>query len=138
MRSLSLGFGTEARSTVKINEKVYREWEIGTYCGAWRVLREGVVLCGSQDAVDSIADLNLALGRVNFGRFISLQQFTDLDIRVEFDNGVAVDFLATTSDDDESFHMFCPENRFIKFSVQGGWKVGPADRPWANSGAMGT
>ena len=133
MRSLSLGFGEEVRSTIRLNEKVYREWEIGTYRSAWRVVRGGIVLCGSQDAVGSIDELNLALSRVDFGRLVSLQQFAGLDVRIEFDSGIAVDFLATTSDEDEIFHIFCPGERFVEFSVRGGWKTGPADRPWANS-----
>jgi hypothetical protein len=138
MRSLSLGFGSEVRSAIKLNEKVCREWEIVTYYSAWRVVREGIVLCGSQDVVDLIDELNLALGRIDLGRFMSLRQFTDLDVRIEFDSGVAVDFLATTSDDDECFHIRCPGKRLIKFSVRGGWKTGPSDRPWANSGTDGT
>ena len=137
MRSLSLGFGDEVRSTVKVNKKVYREWEIGTYYSAWRVVRDGIVLCGSQDPVDSSDELDIALGRIALGRFMSLRQSTDLDVRVEFDSGVAVDFLATTSDDDECLHIFCPLERVITFSVRGGWQTGPADRPWANSGMDG-
>jgi hypothetical protein len=129
MRSLSLGFGAEVRSTINLNEKAYREWEIGTYRSAWRVVRGGVVLCGSQDAIDSIDDLNFALGRIHLGRFVSLRQFADLDVQIEFHTGVAVDFLATTSDEDECFHVFCPGERFIEFSVRGGWKVGPFDKP---------
>ncbi len=131
MRSLSLGFGSEVRSAIKLNEKVYREWEIGTYRSAWRVIRGGIILCGSQDVVNSIDELNLALGRIDLGRFVSLRQFADLDVRIEFDSGIAVDFLVTTSDEDECFHIFCPGERFVEFSVGGGWKKGRADRPWA-------
>jgi hypothetical protein len=129
-RSLSLGFGAEVRSPLNLSGKIHREWEIVTYYSAWRVVRDGIVLCGSQDVVDSIDELNLALGRVDLGRFMALRQFTDLDVRIEFDNGVAVDFLATTSDDDESFHIRCPGKRLVKFSVRGGWMTGPADKPW--------
>jgi hypothetical protein len=137
-RGLSLGFGAEARSTVKLNEKVYREWEIGSYYSAWRVVREGIVVCGSQDVVDSIDELNLALGRADLGRFMSLRQLAGLDVRIEFDSGVAVDFLATTSDDDESLHIFCPGERLIKYSPRDGWRVGPSDRPWESSGTKRT
>ena len=112
------------------SKTVYKEWEIGTYYSAWRVVREGIVLCGSQDVVDSIDELNLSLGRIGLGRFMSLRQFSDLDVRIEFDSGVAVDFLATTSDDDECLHIFCPGERCIEFSVRGGWKAGPSDRRW--------
>jgi hypothetical protein len=137
-RSLSLGFGSEIRSAIKLNEKVYREWEIGTYCSAWRVVRGEIVLCGSQDVVDSIDELNLALGRIDLGRFVSLRQLAGRDVRIEFDTGIAVDFLATTSDEDECLHIFCPGQRLIQFSVRGGWKTGQANEPWANSGEDGT
>ena len=133
MRSLSLGFGSEVRSSIKINEKLYREWEVGTYRSAWRVVQGGIVLCGSQDVVDSIGELNQALGKFDFGRFVSLRQFTDLDIRIEFDSGITVDFLAAASDEDECFHIFGPGQRFVEFSVRGGWRTGPSDRPWASS-----
>jgi hypothetical protein len=138
MRSLSLGFGAEIRSPLKLSEQVHSEWEIGTYYSAWRVIREGIVLCGSQDVVDSTEELNLALAQIDLGRFASLRQFGDIDVRIEFDGGIAVDFLATTSDDDHCFHIFCPGKRYIEFSVRGGWKTGPSDRPWVNLGPDGT
>ena len=130
MRSLSLGFGAEVRSAIQLNEAVYREWEIGTYSSAWRIIRDGVVLCGSQDAVGSVEERNVALARIELGKFASLRQPTLLDVSVEFDNGFSVDFLATTSDEDEIFHMFCPGALYLEFSVRGGWKTGPADKPW--------
>ena len=88
------------------------------------------MLCGSQDSADSVGDLNSALSRIEFGRFALLRQFTNLDVRVEFDNGLAVDFLATVSDEDECFHIFCPEGLYIEFSVVGGWKVGETNKAW--------
>jgi hypothetical protein len=129
-RSLSLGFGDHTLSTITINDKVYREWEIGTYRCAWRVVRGGIVVCGSQDAVDSIDGLNVALARVELGRFASLRNLTELDVRVEFDNEVATDFLAAASDDDECLHIFCPGQLYIQFSVRAGWTMGPTDKPW--------
>jgi len=130
-RSLSLGFGGEVRSSVKLNDKLYREWEIGTYRSAWRVVCGGTVLCGSQDVVDSIDELDAALQKIELGRFVSLRMIDDLDIRIEFDNGKAVDFLSTMSDEDEVLHIFCPDRRVVEFSVRGGWKTGPTDRPLA-------
>jgi hypothetical protein len=81
-RSLSLGFGAETRK--KFSERVYREWEIGTYYWAWRVVRGTTVVCGSQDVADSIEELNFDLARVDLGRFVSLRQLGDLDVRIEF------------------------------------------------------
>lgn len=120
MRSLSLGFGNEARRATGLNGIVCREWEMGIYRSAWRIVGGGTVLCGSQDVADSIEDLNIALGTIDLGRFASLRQISDLDVRIEFDTGIAVEFLAAASDDDESFHIFCPGQRFIEFTPQRG------------------
>jgi len=137
MRSLSLGFGQEVKSALKLNEKDYREWEIGTYRSAWRVTQRATILCGSQDVVDSIDELTVALAQVDLGRFASLRQVSDFDIRIDFDSGVAVDFLAAASDDDEYFHVFCPGGQYIELSARGGWKTGPTNKPWADPGVAG-
>lgn len=129
-RSLSLGFGDRIQHKTVLTDGFYGEWEVGTYSCAWRIVKEGKVLCGSQDAVDSIDDLNIAVDRIELSRFSSLRQFTDLDVRVDFDNGIAVDFLATISDEDECFHVFCPEKLVIVFSAADGWRIGPSDKPW--------
>jgi hypothetical protein len=126
MRSLSLGFGEK----VPGKSRVYGEWEIGTYGCAWRVTKNGTVLCGSQDPANNFQDLNAALNRIELGRFVFLRQLTDLDIRVQFDNDLAVDVLATISDGDECFHIFCPEDIYVRFSVSGGWKIGKSNQPW--------
>jgi len=126
MRSLSLGFGEKVQS----KSRPYGEWEIGTYGCAWRVVKSGTVLCGSQDSADKIQDLNAALNLIELGQFVFLRQLTDLDVRVQFDNGVTVDFLATISDGDECFHIFCPEEIYVEFSVGGGWRIGKSNQPW--------
>jgi hypothetical protein len=128
-RSLSLGFGEPARKS-ETSGIIYREWELRTYYCAWRVVKGGRVLCGSQDVVDSIDELNQAINGIELGRFSSLQQVGEMDVRIELDNGCAVDFLATISDDDECFHIMCPEHICIVFSPAGGWQIGPSDRPW--------
>jgi hypothetical protein len=53
-----------------------------------------------------------------------------LDVRIEFDNGVSVDILATISDDDEVLHIFCPDKFVIAFSIADGWSAGPSDEAW--------
>jgi hypothetical protein len=130
MRSLSLGFGDQVQRRTKLGDKCYGEWELGTYRSAWRVVREGIVLCGSQDVADSIEELNLALGQLDLGCFDSLRQIGELDLRIQLDNGVAIDFLTTLSDEDECFHMFCPGELFVQFSIRGGWEIGRSGEPW--------
>jgi hypothetical protein len=135
MKSLSLRFGSEVARPTKPKERTYHAWELGTYRSAWRVVQGRNVLCGSQDAADP-NELTIALKSIDLGRFASLQQLSDLDIRMNFFNGVAVEFFATMSDDDEYFHVFCPENVYVEVSVREGWKIGRADMPW--NGTSGT
>jgi hypothetical protein len=93
---------------------------------AWRVIKNGKILCGSGDAVDHVNELTAILKRVKFGCITSLEQFTDLDVRVRFDTGISVDFLATVSDEDEGITIFCPDNKCIQFTIGNGWKIEPS------------
>ena len=130
-RSLSLGFGGKIRSTSQLSDKTYGEWEAGTYRCAWRVTKDGAVICGSQDSVTSIEELNAAVDAIELGRFASLIQLTAIDVRIQFDSGFAVEFLSTLSDGDECFHVFCPKNVYVEFSSKGSWTVGKSNAPWS-------
>lgn len=109
------------------SNRAYRAWELGTYNCAWRIIKHGAVICGSRDASEP-AELNDVIQTIEFGKFISVRKLSEFDVRVELDIAI-VDFLLDFSDDDESFHIFCPENLYIEFSARQGWKVGPSDRP---------
>ncbi|WP_076350452.1 hypothetical protein [Paludisphaera borealis] len=129
-RSLSLGFGDVVRHTSAIADADHGKWEVGTYYSSWRILRGKQIVCGSQDTVDSIDALREAMNSVKWGSCTSIRQLTDFDVRVEFDNDVVVDFLATISDEDEVFHLFCPNKIVVAFSITDGWRAGPSDKPW--------
>ena len=125
-RSLSIGFGSIDGS----GRSPHGEWEIGTYRGSWRVVRNGVILCGSRDAVDSINDLNDCLTRTGIGEFLSIEHLSRLDFRVNFSSDVSIDIFCTFSDDDEVLHIFFPGKKVAAFSAQTGWMMGPSDQPW--------
>jgi len=131
-KSLTLGFGKKVRHGhgEKLVDVFYGEWEIRTYSYAWRVIKNGKIVCGSGDAVDHVNELTAVLKRIKFGRIISLEHLTNLDVRVAFDTGIAVDFLAAVSDVDEGLYIFCPENTMVTFTIGSGWKIGPSDKPW--------
>jgi hypothetical protein len=129
-KSLTLGFGKKIYHGKKLVDDFNGEWEITTYCYAWRVIKNGKILCGSSDAVDHVNELTAVLKRIKFGRLVSLEQFTNFDVRLGFDTGIVVDFLATVSDADEGLDIFCPEHKAIEFTVGSGWKTGPSDKPW--------
>jgi hypothetical protein len=130
-KSLSLGFGKKVYhdNKLKLVDAFYGEWEIRTYSYAWRVIKNGKILCGSGDAVDHVNELTAVLKRIKFGRIISLEQLTNLDVRVAFDTGIAVDLLAAVSDEDEGITIFCPDNKCIQFTVGNGWKIKSSNKP---------
>jgi hypothetical protein len=130
-RSLALGFGERlVHSKTHLPDTFYGEWELGSYTASWRVLRGQRVVCGSNDAVASIEELNARIQGIDIGSVTALRMLSTLDVRVELDTGLSVDFLDATSDDDESFHVFGPEHLYVEFSQATGWKVGVSNRPW--------
>jgi hypothetical protein len=130
-KRISLGFGQEVyHNKPKMVDSFYGEWEIGSYFSAWRIVQNEKIICGSNDAVESIEELDIAVKRIDFGRILSLKMSSSgIDIRAEFDTGVALEFLSTRSGDDESFQMFLPENICVTFGVSSGWLMGKSNKP---------
>lgn len=128
-KSLSLGFGEKIyHRNPKLRDTYYGEWEIGTYQCAWRVMEKNKILLGKNDTQQENV-LDNKLKRIRFGRIASINQITDLDIRLSFDNEMIVDFFATISDDDEYFHIFCPDNMWIGLLPGGKWIIRKSDKP---------
>lgn len=131
MRSLSLGFGNKVpQSNPRVKTTFYGEWELGTYNGAWRISCQGKISCASNDPVESIGELDSALNDIQLGSVIAIGHLTSFDVRVELEPGIFIDFLAATSDDDECFHIFCPNDMYVEFSTQRGWSLGKSNKPW--------
>jgi hypothetical protein len=130
-RSLSIGFGKKVyHQKSNLSDSYYGEWEVGSYSSGWRIVKREKILIGSNDALDSISDFNNRLAELSLGRFQGISQPTHIDIRVHLDCGASIDFLAATSESDESFHLFGPSALYIQFSPVEGWKVGQSDQPW--------
>jgi glucan biosynthesis protein len=128
MRSISLGFGDEASAINKRRNRHYRLWEFGAYSGDWKIAQGADVLLAKSHSSD-VSDLDSKLQSISLGRFQSIQQLSKSAVRMNLDNGFAVEFFGDTDDDDEYFHVFCPENVYIEFS-ESGWQVGRSDVPW--------
>jgi hypothetical protein len=88
----------------------------------------GVSVVLAKSFSSDIGELDAKLTLLHLGLFASVQQLSESAIRVNLDNGLAVEFFGNT-DDDEYFHVFCPESVYIEFS-QKGWQVGRSDAPW--------
>ena len=122
MKSLSIGFGEKIfHNNPKLKEKYYGEWEIGTYYCSWRILLNSGIICGSNDGNEK--ELNDKVKQINFGRMVKIDQPTTMDVSIHFDNDYRVDILPTISDDDEYFHIFCPDEIYIKLSKDGNWSI---------------
>jgi len=132
MRSLSIGFGVRIPHLKKnLPDSFYGEWELGTYTSAWRIVRQRHVLCGSQNVVDSIAELDAGLNSIELGQVVSVCAISELDVRVDLDDGTRVEFLGASSGEDELFHVFGPNNLYVEYSMTKGWRIGKSNVPWA-------
>jgi hypothetical protein len=125
-RSLFIGFGDVDTSTTK----PHAAFEIGTYDCSWRVVDGHRVLCARDDAVDDVNELNQKFSTIKFGVIGSIFPLSELDVRIQFLNGVNVDVLCSISDDDQILHIFLPAKRVIRFSLANGWQMGRSDMPW--------
>lgn len=131
-RSLSMGFGDKKyHGNIRLIDNFYGEWELGTYTAAWRVVKDGHVLLGSCDPVDSVSELDELFGDLSFGRIVSINNINSLDIRVEFDCGSCIDFVNASSDDDEIFHIFGPSDLYVSYIPVEGWTIGKSNQPSA-------
>lgn len=135
-RSLSLGFGCEVHRKTSFGERVYGEWEAGTYSASWRVLRGGEVVCGSGDEIEGRVSVNHVLAAIEFGELLSIAVPPGV-VRLRFETGVVVEFFRVRSDSSEWFHVFCPANVFVELRGRGSWTVGPSNKPWLQSTAEG-
>jgi hypothetical protein len=126
-RSLFIGFG-EVEET---SSKPHATTEIGIYDCSWRISSNGKIVCGKDDAVDELADLQECFNRINLGEFVALSQITEFDIRIQFSTSINLDILCTTSDDDEAFHIFFPSKVVLTFNPDEGWRLGRSDKPWS-------
>jgi hypothetical protein len=127
-----VGFGEKVpHSKPKTADTFYGEWELGTYSAAWRVIREGRVVCGSLDVVDSIDELDERLQAIRLGAVIAVEEQSQFEIRVKLDDGVFIDFICASAEDDEMFHIFGPESLYVEYTCPGGWKVGKSNTPWS-------
>lgn len=125
-RNLILGFGAVRQSRIRPRAEV----ELGVEDCAWRVSRGAAVLCGRNDAVDAVAELQDRLSAVDVGRLVAVDELSGFDVRFRFSSGLNVDVLTTVSDDDDTLNVFFTDE-VLAFSPARGWRFGRSDEPWA-------
>ena len=123
-RSLSIGFGEKVpHGSSKKIDPFYGEWEIGTYSSAWRIVRDGQILCASKDLVDSTEELDEKLQRIPLGTIVGVQALHQFDISVKLTDGVSIEFICVSTDDDEMFHIFGPNRLYVEYKYAKGWNI---------------
>lgn len=135
-----MGFGARIfHGNPGVSTPFYGEWEVGTYYAGWRIVRDGRVLCGSDDVVDSIAEHSARVDEIGLGAVTSIQMLSAFDVRLNLENSCSLDFLGTHGEiDEEVVHIFGPDDLYLEFLPGEGWKIGPAGRDWriSDSGAI--
>jgi hypothetical protein len=130
--SLSIGFGEKiAHNIERLADKYLCEWRAGTYYSSWRIIRDGKIILGSNDSND-IEYLNSKLNELDFKEIVEIINYNSLDVQVVLKNGMIIQFINTISDEDETFHIFCPENICVVFSTEGLWEIGPSNASWSD------
>ncbi len=127
-RSLIVGFGDRVprKNKIRLNDEFKGEWELGTFSAEWCVSYLGSNLCSSRDFIEqSLLELDEKLNKITFGKIEAIDFVSKSHVRVRLDGNIIIDFLASTKQEDENedefFHVFCPNSEFIACSLQRGW-----------------
>ena len=130
-KSLTLGFGEKIpHFRKKAYDTFSGEWEIGTYCSAWRIIEKNKLICGSMDPVDSLEELDVKLSGIEFGRVLNIEMMSEFDIRLVLDNEIVIEFLCATDYDDEVIFIFGPNHLYVQYTLNEGWRFGKSNVPW--------
>ena len=131
-RSLHLGFGKVRSRTVNGRVVSRGEWEIGSYCGLWKINFGGELAfdCNENISIENIAN---ALPHFPWTTVRDVEMLSRLSVRFEFANGMTVDFGRWSDgndDDDELCHIFYPPAMVAVYQPEKDWQFGPSDQPW--------
>jgi hypothetical protein len=130
-KSLSIGLGTITRPKKSaLKNSLESEWLLGSYRCCWRIVERGKIILTNHSLDETIETLNRKVSAIKYGKLLRISNHTDHDVRVEFENNISIDFLATFNDDDERFHLFCPSHEYVEFYSDGKWRTGKSDAPW--------
>ena len=130
-KSLTLGFGEKILHSRKKSLDPFRgEWEIGTYCSAWRIVENKRIICGSMDPVDLHDELDVKISSIEFGNVVNIVMLSEFDIRLELSNGINIEFLCATNYDDEAVFIFGPNHLYVQYTLNEGWRIGKSNEPW--------
>lgn len=129
-KMLSIGVGRkEYHNDTSLVTDYYGEWEFGSYINSWRILKNDKIIIGRDNRFENKNELNDRVNSISFGSFQEITIRNGRDVILNFSDSVEVQFLKTISDDDESFHIFCPNNIYIYLTAAGKLKIKKSDEP---------
>jgi hypothetical protein len=128
-RSLSIGFGEKVfHQKKRSKDSFYGQWELGSYYPSWRLIKNDRILVGAHD-LESVADIKLNLIELLQGRLINLEIWKTFNITLYFDDEIIIEFFPATNEEDELFHIFCPENKYIELNSYGKVRIMQSNAP---------
>lgn len=129
-RELFVDFGPLKKSKSRL-ERDYADWHVFVDWNAWRFVRQGCVLCGRNDVVNDIHELDANVRAIEIGSFAGMTALNQYDVRIHFSCGSSLDLLSTERDAASGlFNFFMPDNEIFKYSLENGWQMGPSNASW--------
>lgn len=123
-RSLRLGFGNKVtRSKMEVRDLFFGEWQLGTFTAAWRIVQKDRILLGSMNPVDSSADLDAELQKIQFGPVQHIETPSRFCVRVHLEGDIFIDFIAASNDECEIFFILKPDAHDMEYRCTIGWSV---------------
>jgi hypothetical protein len=123
-RSLRLGFGKKLnRSRMAVRDPFFGEWQIGTYTAAWRIIHDDKILLGSMNPVNSCAELDEELAKIQFGPVLDIDASSRFCVRVSLEGGMFIDFMAASNDESEVFFVLQADGHDIEYRSTIGWSM---------------
>jgi hypothetical protein len=104
---------------------------MGSYSAHWTVFRDGmpVISSGKDERSDA---LGLELWNLLQGaKFLGLKVVSKGKIEILLSDTLSIDIEDRALVEDEMFHIFLPDSKYVEYSQGSGWCTGPSDKPWA-------
>ncbi|MFZ2555082.1 hypothetical protein [Psychrobacter urativorans] len=125
--SLAVDFGKKIYHNKKRNvDSFYGEWQFRTYNRMWKIIKDEQVILQGQSNTGSNDDLDDLLQQIEFGRLINISINTDLDLVLELDNGLSIEFLSR-SKEEEICVIFLPNNGYLTYHFNQDWEYDISD-----------
>lgn len=132
--SLTIGFGEKIyHNCERLVDPFFAEWEIRTDWCAWRIRKGNHVICGKDQLVETFEELHEIANKIVYGTLISISQPSDIDLRLEFDTGIVIEFFASLGFNDSYYEIFCPNDIVIVLLSRGNWIIERTNIPQENS-----